>query len=159
VPAGAIPDPYTAAIIPGAAVKPAEKLFASPAIEMLEDAPTTSVTATLTTCGCDAADANESRAVYAPGDKPAVTPETAMVPAPLPDVGETDSQLVARFAGPTVTVQAGEPPPLKLTGMAAGATWPAASTCKIIDAPAFGVANATGAPGGGARVALTVDET
>ena len=126
---------------------------------MLEDAPTTSVTATLTICGWAAIDAIESRAVYAPGDKPAAEPETVMVPAPLPDFGETDSQLVARFAGPTVTVQAAEPPPLKLTGMVAGATWPAASACSVSDAPASGVANATGALGGAARVALTVDET
>ena len=49
-----------------------------------------------------------------------------MAPAPLPEIGDTDSQLVARFMGPTLTFQAGhEPPPLKLTGIVAGVTWPA----------------------------------
>jgi hypothetical protein len=93
VPGGASPVPNTAAIIPGAAINPPEKLFAKPAIEMLDELPTVRVTTTFVTCGCASGDEIVNKAVYAPGESPAA--EAVTVPAPVPDIGDTVIQLAA----------------------------------------------------------------
>ncbi len=157
VPAGAIPAPNTAAIIPGANVSPPEKLFTKPAIEMLDDPPTVSVTTTFTTCGCAAVDAIDNTAVYAPGESPAADPDIVIVPPPVPDMGDTVSQLAARLAGATVNVHRAELLPLKLRANDAGATVPVASAFKFTVVPGGGEEIATGAVGGGTMVALTID--
>ena len=92
---GASPVPKTAAVSPGAPVRPPEKLFTRPARDIPDDPPpTVKVTTTFTACGTAFIEAIVTAAVYAPGDKFAEA-ESVRVPAPLPDCGDTVSQLAA----------------------------------------------------------------
>jgi hypothetical protein len=94
VPTGASCAPYTAAIIPGAAVVDPDQLLTRPEIDILAEVPTVSVTGTLTTWGCALKEAIVTTAVYAPGESPAGDAEMEIVPGPVPDAGEIVSHEV-----------------------------------------------------------------
>ncbi len=145
--------------MPGAAVVAPDQLLTRPPIDTLAEAPTTNVTGTFTTCGCALVAPIETTAVYAPGDSPAGDAVTVMEPGPLPAIGEIVIHLAAGFAGERVAIHCDEPP-LKLTGMTAGATDPDESaTFKVIVVPGAGDAKAAGVAGAASRIAVVVPTT
>ena len=79
--------------MPGANAAPPENVLEMPLMTTLLDPPMVNAIGTLTNCGRVFTDCSTSVAVYTPFASPAADAARVMVAGPVPDCGETTSQL------------------------------------------------------------------
>src|SRR6266852_9505730 len=125
---GAKPEPATFNCIPGAKALRNDAAFVTEVIFVVGDAPTSNTTGTLMYAGVVLAEVTISVAWYTPLASPAAEAWILNCAGPVPESGETVSQLVVRLAGNTLRFHASVALPPKTSPTSAVAVCDASGT-------------------------------